>query len=238
MVAYFKLQHNLILISGAFIGIAVALSGLVIDIHGESGYLRMFYYAIFLFTGVVIARIMSSQLANRRLKSLYKTLYTDGDAQKFIEHFTPIVNKVPENSIEYIDGCNKIAFAYEALGEYQKALDLTDSLEPEKLKLHVLTGSATTLIQKLRLELLLKDKESAGITYEKAVELSAVAKDRAPKLSENIVQCLKAYQIWLKHLYGNDDEYEYIREEYECASNAIYRSEMKTLYEEMLQSEI
>ncbi len=229
MVAYFKFQHNLILFLGAVAGLLIALSGLVIDVRNQPGYLRMFLYAMFLFVGVVFARILSARTASQKLKRLNRLLYVNGDADGYIDAMQPLVDRVPQNTIEYIDGCNKLAFAYEAKKEYERAFQLVNSLEPEKLNLHVLTGSASTLNQKLRLRLLMNDVAGAKADLEIMKELGETARKRAPMLASGLEQRVHLYSIWLNHLNGLNQDPEYIKEEMELATNPIYKAEMKEL---------
>lgn len=226
----------MILLLGAAVGLLTALSGVVMDVGSQPGYLRMFLYAMFLFVGVVIARIVSSRVAGARLKKLDRILYADGNAAAYIKAMQPLVEKVPKHTIEYIDGCNKLAFAYEAERKYEKALQIVHSLEPEKLKLHVLTGSAATLNQRLRLRLLMGDANGAKTDLELMQELKNTAAQRAPMLASNLEHCIRLYSIWLSHLNGNSQNADYVKEEMELATNPIYQAEMKELLLSMTAS--
>ena len=236
MVAYFRFQHNIILLLGAAAGLLTALSGAVIDVNSQPGYLRMFLYAMFLFVGVIIARIVSAYLANRKLRKLNQILYVDGDPERYIRLMQPLVEKVPQNTIEYVDGCNKLAFAYEAGKEYKKALDMIHNLKPEQLKLHALTGSAATLNQRLRLRLLMGDREGARSDLDIMRELCGTARSRAPVLASNLEHCIQLYSIWLNHLMGITQEADYVKEEMELATNPIYKAEMRELFLSMTAS--
>ena len=154
MVAYFKRQNILFLIVGALAGLAVAVLFFNQLTAGIPGYFKLFFLLLPMLFGAVVARIAAGRWANKRLKQIYGLLYTEVKPQEFLDAFAPLVEKVPDITIEYVDGKNKLAYAHEALGQFEEAMACIADVDTEKLKLHQLGGMAMTCNQKLRLQLL------------------------------------------------------------------------------------
>lgn len=227
MVAYFKLQNNLFMAVGAVVGFLIGYL-----VYGDkiSGSIAVgFLLVLPALVGLVVGRLASAWWSNRRLAAMYALLYQKGDADGFLAVFEPKVAKVPKTTIEYVDGMNRIAYAYEAKGEYEKALEILNGLKPEELRLHMLVATATTLSQKIRLYLLMERKEQAKEVVADLRELKETAVKRAPAVSANLEQCLRLYENWLNLLDGETCDLEYIREEARLANNPIHKREMEQL---------
>ena len=233
MVAYFKLQNNLLMLTGAALGIAAGIvigSGLT---YSMANYMYIFVLALFAFAGIVAGRIISFFCANWRLKRLYAILYQKGDGEEFFKRFLPFVNRVPVHTIEYIDGMHHLAYACETLGNYDKALQLLGSLEPEKLHLHSLAGTAVVCNQKMRLYLLSGRSQEARQQLTHLQEIEKAAKVRAPMISANLRECIRLGKIWLSVIENgqpiNCDDYKYLKDEARLAKDSAYRREIEGL---------
>lgn len=226
MVAYFKRQNVLFLMVGALAGLAVAVGFFHQITAGIPGYFKLFFLLMPMLFGAVVARIAAGRWANRRLKQIYGLLYTDVKPQEFLEQFAPLVEKVPDITIEYVDGKNKLAYAYEALGQFAEAMACVADVDTDKLKLHQLGGMAITCNQKLRLHLLQEDMEAARETLEQLRTLGEAALVRAPALGKNTMECVRLAENWLAALEGEPADEEYLQEEVRLSKNRIHKSEM------------
>ncbi|MDO4267575.1 MAG: hypothetical protein Q4C73_03800 [Eubacteriales bacterium] len=233
MVAYFRLQNNLFMAAGAAAGMILAAAGYRSMILPAAGYAGIFIVLLFAFVGVVAGRVAAAVWANRRLRTLYGLLYEAGQPQQFLDRFEPLVKRVPESTIEYVDGMHHLAYACEALGRYDMALELLSSVRPEQLRLHRLVGTAQICNQRLRLQLLKRDAEKARESLRDLQEVQEESRNRAPAVYQNICECVRLAEIWLKALTGSEQieagDTEYIKEELSLAKNETHRREMQQL---------
>lgn len=236
MVAYFKVQNNLFMAAGALAGCGAALLCSDRILQTVPGYMTAFVTALFIFAGVVAGRILSFLWASGTLKTVHEILYVKEDPEGFLRKFAPMVERVPQNTIEYVDGVCRLAFAWEALGEYDRGLEILRDVKPENLRLHRLIGTSLVANQRLRLFLLKKEEEQAERVIRQMEELKEVASSRAPAICANLEQCLRLARIWLSAQKGEkpeEEELDYIREEIALAGNPIHRKEMEQLLEQM-----
>lgn len=231
MVAYFRVQNNIFMAAGAVLGLAAAVFCFPAWIKPNAGYASAFVVGLAVFVGVVIGRVLSSRWASRKLGSLLAILYEKEEPETFIRQFSPIVEKTPPGTAEYIDGTRHLAYAYEAMGDFDKGLELMNCLHPENLKLHTLVCSALVTNQRLRLYLLKEDKEQAEELLEELKLLQETAKKRAPAVGKSLSQCIRLAEVWLECLAGNTENISYIKEEVSLAKNWIHKNEMCSLLE-------
>lgn len=237
MVAYFKLQNNLFMLGGGLAGFLLGVlnyNGLILPFAGATS---IFFIALLAIIGVVLGRILASVWANRRIRALTALLYQECRPGEFLERFSPIVKKTPDTAVEYIDGNVKLAYACEALGEFDKGLAILSALQPEKLKMHQLVGTALIENQKMRLYLLKEETENAARQLEVLKDLAKLAEGRAKTLTENLLQCVRLAENWIKALQGEPGDTSYIREEIDLAGNRIHKSEMMILLARMKRLE-
>ena len=215
--------------------LAGALLGALAAWFGRGGFVeaagaaKPFAVAIAVIIGIVLGRLFAAVWANRRLKALNALLYEKAQPEEFIRRFSPIVERTPRETVEYVDGCNKLSYAHEALGEFDRGLSVLSGLEPEKLKLHSLAASSLVSNQRTRLYLLTGDTERAKEEIGKLEELSEAAGVRAPSLAANLKQCLTLFKTWLSFLEGGELDRDYIGEEIALAANLIHKNEMRLL---------
>ena len=236
MVAYFKVRNNVFMAIGALIGAAAGAAAIWHRFYMPDGYASLFIMALFVFAGVIIGRIFSAFYANQKLNKIKDILYRQGNAKRFLEEFTPIVEHTPHQTVEYVDGIHHLAYAWEALGEYEKALELLDTLHLDRLKLHVLLASAIIINQKLHLHLLLQHQEEAKDFLEKLKEIQKEAENRAPAVGRKLSECVRLGEIWLKVILGENIEtgdIQYIQQEISLTQNPIHSRQMKVLLGEM-----
>lgn len=226
MVAYFKRQNILFLVLGALAGLAVAVVFFPQLTAGVPGYFKVFFLLMPMFVGAIVARIAAGRWANRRLKQIYGLLYTEVKPEEFLASFAPLVDKVPDITIEYVDGKNKLAYAHEAMGRFEEAMSCIADVDTDKLKLHQLGGMAMTCNQQLRIQLLQEDAEAARESLEQLRTIGEAALKRAPALGKNTMECVRLAENWLAALEGEPADEAYLLEEVELSRNRIHKSEM------------
>ena len=226
MVAYFKRQNILFLMVGALAGLAVAVGFFPQITAGIPGYFKLFFLLLPMLFGAVVARIAAGRWANNRLKRIYGLLYTEVKPQEFLDAFAPLVEKVPDITIEYVDGKNKLAYAYEAMGQFEEAMACIADVDTEKLKLHQLGGMAMTCNQQLRLQLLQEDAEAARESLAQLRNIGEAALVRAPALGKNTMECVRLAENWLAALEGEPADEAYLQEEINLSRNRIHKSEI------------
>ena len=229
MVAYFKRYNNLAMILGGILGAVAALLLWKPVISRQPAIARTLLIALPIFFGIVLGRIIVSRWATAKIGKITNLLYVDGDPEAFIAAFTPILEQTPKQTVEYIDGRVKLAFACEAQGEFDRGLDYLKDLNPDALKMHSLPASAILGNQKIRLLLWKEELEQAQEEMEKLSALRELAMYRAKTLSSQLDHVLDLFQEWYKILSGGVARESYLREEIELAKNRIHRSEMELL---------
>lgn len=227
MVAYFRKQNNLFMLLGAALGFGVAIVFYEQLTASVPGYFRMFFVLLPGACGAVIGRIYAGFWANRKLREYNALLYVQVQPEQFLQVFGPLVAKAPKDNIAYIDGCNKLAYACEALGRFEDAMGYLDPLEPEKLKHHTLGALATTCNSLARLYLLQGNLEEAENAVERLRAVSEAAMERAPMLGRNTQECVRLYENWLLVLKEQPTDEAYLTEEIELSKNRIHKSEIQ-----------
>lgn len=227
MVAYFRKQNNLFTILGALLGLAAAVLFREQLTASIPGYFRMFFLILPGALGAILGRLYASVWANKKLRQYNELLYVSVEPAQFLKVFAPLVQKAPKDNIAYVDGCNKLAYAHEALGQFDEAMGCISTLEPEKLKLHALGGIAMTCNQQLRLLLLQEKLEEAREVLQQLRNVAEVAMARAPMLGRNTNECVRLYENWLLVLEGQPADEEYLEEEIRLSKNRIHKSEIQ-----------
>lgn len=227
MVAYFRKQNTLFMLLGAALGFGVAFLFFEQLTASVPGYFKVFFLILPAFLGVVLGRIYAGLWAKRKLRRYAEMLYVRAEAEEFLKVFTPIVERTPKNTIDYVDGCNKLAYAHEALGRFEEALALMEQLNPEELKNHTLGGMALTCNQKVRLLLLQEKVEEAKVAVERLREIGEIAIQRAPALGRNTQECVRLYENWLAVLEEQPADEAYLEEEIKLSKNRIHKSEIQ-----------
>lgn len=226
MVAYFKKQTILFILLGGVLGIAAGFA--LIGQQGP-GFMRILLPLLSGAVGMVLGRTASAFWANKQVRRYNDLLFIQVEPEKFLEAFTPIVERTPRNTIEYMDGCNKLAYAWEALGDFEKAQSYLASLEPEKGKHADLNCTVTTVSNLLRVLLLQKNTEQAEIQLRKLRTVSEVAMEKSIPLGKSARNCVRLYENWLLVLNGEPADEEYLEKEMDRALNRIRKSELQLL---------
>lgn len=229
MVAYFKKQNNLFMLLGAVLGMVAAIVFFEQMTASIPGYFKMFFILLPAIFGAVLGRIYAAFWCNKKLREYNSLLYTQVEPERFLEVFTPVVNKAPRDNIAYVDGCNKLAYAHEALGRFEEAMALVAPLKPEELKNHALGGMAITCNQQMRLLLLQEKQDEAREMLQQLRNIAEAAMERAPSLGKNTNECVRLYEIWLAVLDGQPADESYLLEEIQLSQNRIHKSEMQLL---------
>lgn len=237
MVAYFKRQNNRFMLFGAVVMLLMSAPFYKIWLPGQEFYVRAFFLALPAFAGVILGRLWASLWANRKLRQMDRLLYEKADPQAFIREFGPLVKRAPRQTIEYVNGQIKLAYAYEAMGQLEKGLELMKALKPEELRLHVLTASALMANQKARLYLLLEDLWGAEEQLENLRKLQQASLGRVPALVSSLKDCIRLTEVWLEFLQEKSCHEDYIVEEMNLAKNVIHKSEMQLLLAKMKQKQ-
>lgn len=233
MIAYFRRQNNLFMILGA-VGVLLLLTPFYRQwLLKQEFYMKAFYVALPAFLGVIAGRVCASLWANGRLRQIDEILYGKGEPETFIRVFEPLVKRAPANTIEYVNGRVKLAYAYEAMGLFDKSLEELCGVKPEGLQLHGLAAMALVANQRARTYLLMGDTGKAGACLQELKELQKTAERRALALAANLKECVRLAQVWLEFLLGEGCDEDYIAEEMELARHEIHRSEMGLLLARM-----
>lgn len=227
MVAYFKLQTNLFMLLGAVLGGIVDILFFEQLTGSVPGYFKVFFLIMPILVCVVLARIYAGFWAKRKLQGYTEMLYVRAEAEEFLKVFAPIVRRTPKNTIDYVDGTNKLAYAHEALGQFEEALALLAELKPEELKNHTLGGIAITCNQQMRLLLLQENIAEAKEVLEQLRNIAEVALKRAPALGRNTQECVHLYESWLAVLEEQPADETYLEEEINLSRNRIHKSEIQ-----------
>ena len=235
MVAYFRKMNNLLMAGGAAAGLLFAIlfyRGNIIT--GTTDVVRVFYTALAVIIGILIGRITAARLAVKKLQELHAILYRDTKPQEFIDRFTPVLEQVPHELAEYADGAVKLAFAEEALGQFDAGLTRLNALNLSEMKLHSLGASALVENQKARLNLFSGRSADLEQNIGKLREFSTLSEKRSPSLSKNLKECLRLLESGSKAREGqaSPEDLSYLAEEVSLSSNRIHKKEMQLLLAE------
>ena len=220
--------------TGLLLGLFAAYLSYRSFLYSQSAVIRVSFVAMLALIGILFGRIVAFRLAARKLAALTAILYTQCDPQAFIEVFEPILRKTPTDNIAYFDGEVKLSFAYEALGNFDRALEILVSANPSLLKMHSLHARAMTANQRLRVCLLQADVEGSEEALEALSGIEEEAASRARMLASQLHACTELARIWLSFLKGEDVDSDYVRDEAELSKNSIYRAEMELLCGDIL----
>ena len=237
MIAYFKRQSNLFMVLGAGLMVLILMPVYVSWLPKQEFYMRAFYLVLPAFFGVIIGRLFAAWWSNRKIREMDGLLYEKNDPEAFLRVFAPLAERVPHETIEYINGRLKLAYAYEGLGQYKNSLQMMDGLKPLELRLHALAAASLLANQQTRIHLLMEDTEKAGKGLSQLRELKTTAEGRVPVLAKNLEDCIHLADVWLGFLKGESCDIDYIKEERDLAKNAIHRKEMEDLISKMQESE-
>lgn len=228
MVVYFRKMNNLFMLLGGIAGAALGFCALKGKILVSGDISRIFFFVIFLIAGVVAGRAAAAFTANKRLRDIYAVLYRDCDPARFIVQFGPLLETVPKNMAEYMDGCCRLSFAHEALGEFEGAYAMISDLKPEELRLHALTTTSLLTNQKTNLRVLMGDAEGARALMDDLTALKESASKRAATLAQNLGECIRLHSTRLDAMAGSaDTDTGYLEEEINAATNLIHKKEMQ-----------
>lgn len=238
MIVYYKRMANAIMLLGAVLGGVLGLIYFHGQILNNPDKTTVFVWALWIFAGVIIGRLLAAMLANKRLQAVQKQLYTDADPAGFLQNFEEVNARVPKNLAEYANGQHWISFAKEALGDFEGAWDAVKDLKPDELRIHALTSSALIVNQKANLQILRGDLEAASFQIEDLKKLKEVSEKRAARLAENLAQQIRVHEARIAAAEGRADaDIPYLEEEIQYAGNVIYRKEMQlTLAEYALRT--
>lgn len=228
MIVYYKRMANAIMLLGAVLGGVLGLIYFHGQILNNPDKTAVFVWALWVFAGVIVGRLLAAMLANKRLQAVQKQLYADTDPAAFLQNFEAVNARVPKNLAEYANGQHWISFAKEALGDFEGAWDAVKDLKPDELRIHALTSSALIVNQKANLQILRGDLEAASFQIEDLKKLKAVSEKRAARLAENLAQQIRVHEARIAAAEGRlDADIPYLEEEIQYAGNAIYRKEMQ-----------
>lgn len=238
MIVYYKRMANVIMLLGAVLGGVLGLIYFHGQILNNTDKTTVFVWALWIFAGVIIGRLLAAMLANKRLQAVQKQLYTDADPAGFLQNFEEVNARVPKNLAEYANGQHWVSFAKEALGDFEGAWDAVKDLKPDELRIHALTSSALIVNQKANLQILRGDLEAASFQIEDLKKLKEVSEKRAARLAENLAQQIRVHEARIAAAEGRADaDIPYLEEEIQYAGNVIYRKEMQlTLAEYALRT--
>ena len=217
MIGYFRKKTALIMLLGAVLG---ALAGWYFN-RGA------FAFALTLAMGLVISWYLSIYLANKQVDKWNEILFRRGEPEAFMQAFAPALEQTAKDSLEYVDGHNKMAYAWEALGEFDKAWDCLSGLAPEKLKGSKIDGLVTTYSNRTRIQLLREDLEGAAAALDALRSASELAMLKNKRLGNAGLHYVRLYENWLLVLKEELSDDDFIAEEIKLSSNRIRNSELQ-----------
>ena len=228
MIVYYKRLANTLMVLGALLGAIVGL----IHYHGvilcNPSKIAIFVFALYIFTGIIVFRLIGAVVANKKLKEVQSKLFLETKPKEFLTIFEPVNARVPHNLAEYANGQHWISYAREALGDFDGAWDAIKDLKPEELKIHALTTSSLIVNQKTNLMILKRDFEAAEYQIEDLKHLKELAVKRAKRLSDNLAQQIRVQEARIAAAKGSEDaDINYLLEEVQYASNVIYKKEIQ-----------
>lgn len=228
MIVYYKRMANAIMLLGAVLGGALGFFYFHGQILTNPDKMTVFWWALWIFAGIILGRLAASICANRRLQKVQKQLYIDANPVGFLKSFEAANARVPKNLAEYANGQHWISYAKEALGDFEGAWDAIKDLKPEELRIHALTSSALVVNQKANLQILRGNLEAAGFQIEDMKHLEEVSVKRAARLAENLKQQIRVHEARIAAAEGRTDaDIAYLEEEIQYAGNDIYRKEIQ-----------
>lgn len=227
MIVYFKKVSNLIMILGGVLGGIAAWFYLHGELLSTEHPTNVFIFALWIFAGVILFRVIASVYATRKLKKLQAELYKDCKPQEFLDHFEALNAGIPHNLAEYAHGQNNISFAREALGDFDGAMDAIKDLKPQELRIHALTTTALIVNQKANLQILRKDFEAASFQIEDLYRIKEVAEKRAKMLADNLGQVIRLQEARIAAAKGDENtDIAYLEEEEKLSTNLIHKKEI------------
>lgn len=229
MVAYFK--RECYLFSGAGAGVGLLAAALLYPgyLSGMFAPVCAFYVALLIIAGIIAGRLYAVVWAGKRLRTINAILYQQGNPREFLNVFTPVVQRTKQDTAEAMTGWVKLAYAHEALGQFQQGLDLLKNLDPDSLKLHALLTAANLRNQQLRLALLMEDLELADGFLADLQHLQELAQGRAATTAANLTECIRLAQCWRQVLLEESTDEAYLAEEIRLSTNDIHKSEIQIL---------
>jgi pentatricopeptide repeat protein len=215
MVGYFKKYNIALILLGAAAGFLAAY-------FGGKGIFSMIAYPII---GGAAGRFLCGLYANKQVGKWNDILFRNGEPRKFIAVFGPVAEATSPNTLERSDSYNKLAYAYGALGDFDKAWELLTSLTPKSEK----DGLVTTASNKVRLLLLREKISEAEAMLNELRDAVAVVSAKNQKLGYSGKHYIRLYEIWLNILKEEDADLEFIEEEIRLSDNPVRNSELKLL---------
>lgn len=180
-------------------------------------------------TGAGIGRLVYGVMTGRQLKKYNAILFEQVKPREFLEAFQPVAAAMPKNSLDYVESCNKLAYAHEALGRFEKSLEILEALEPETLKRKAVGAMATTYSNRVRVKLLSGNEEGAREALEQLRGVMAACGKKNASLAKSLATYIRLYENWLLVLSGQEADTEYLQLEVDRSMNRIRKSEMQLL---------
>lgn len=217
MVGYFRKQNFLLILLGA-------LSGLLAAFLMKRDILAIVVFPVI---GGGIGRLVCGIWANKRVEKWNEILFGSADPKRFLEVFLPVLERTARKTTEYADGCNKVAYAYEALGDFDQARAFLNKAEPELLPgKQGLNARTTTYSNRTRVLLLMGDREGAAESLKELRQVSDAAMLKNQRLGHAGRHYIRLYENWLSVLNNEDTDEDFVREEIKLSANRIRNSEL------------
>lgn len=220
MVGYFRKVNVCMILLGAFAGTA---AGFLL----KKGMITILFFACI---GGALGRLACGIWANKQVGKWNEILFSDGEPEKFLKIFIPVLERTRKHTPEYVDGCNKAAYAWEALGDFERAWQYLSAAEPEVLQGKAgLNARTTTYSNRTRVRLLQGDSEGAAQALEALRQVSDAAMIKDKHLGHAGRHYVRLYENWLLVLAEEPADEEFIEEEIRLSGNRIRSSELQLL---------
>ena len=115
---------------------------------------------------------------------------------------------------------------YSALGEWETALKLLDSLKPELLKNRGQAALGLVLNQKFQCQYARSDLEGAKETLEQLRELAVQMQGRQPAVAKNLSYNARLFGEYLSFAGGGPVDTEYLEEEIRLSASPLHQQQV------------
>ena len=202
-------------------GMAVGAAAGALFCLGGTGHLvvRILYgVLIFAVVGVISFAVAQYGSLNRMNRDL--------DPEAFLREFEPAARRCRRDTIQGIMAWVYVSSGYSALGEWETALKLLDSLKPELLKNRGQAALGLVLNQKFQCQYARSDLEGAKETLEQLRELAVQMQGRQPAVAKNLSYNARLFGEYLSFAGGGPVDTEYLEEEIRLSASPLHQQQV------------
>jgi len=216
-----------------FAGICVVTLALAVALwirdQGYQIYIPIVASALMLGIGYSAAVLAGNLVANQENTKYLGILHVDMDPVRFVESYSPVVQRMSNKSRDYAIACTYLADGYAAAGDYEKAADtLVPRFEGKKGDDHAMMGQFYSNLAGYALNA--ENMEQAREAMEQLANVIDICEGTNPGLAGNLRISLRLHRCRLAALEGQPVETQWLEEMFEEGKYVIRRMEVaKTL---------